>query len=74
VKLWNKKKEEVKQEIKVEENTGNFIKNYKGEIIPCELCKLPINLGEQKTYNGKKLHLSCFRKGLKELRHKYAYG
>ena len=38
-----------------------LLKDNQGEDIICNLCKLPIHEGEQKTFDGKKMHIKCFR-------------
>lgn len=48
-----------------------YLRDNEGNFINCEYCKKAIEQGQQKTFNGKKLHLSCYRKGMKEIRKHY---
>lgn len=59
-------------------SSGNFSAHDKpllldsqGNQIICELCKLPIHEGEQKTFDGKKTHIACFRSMRKLFKKQY---
>ena len=60
-----------------EQDTRKVLKDSEGNDLICALCEnwdnefnkyYPIHEGEQKTFDGKKWHLDCFRAFMKEAR------
>lgn len=60
-----------------EQDTRKVLKDSEGNDLVCALCEnwdnefnkyYPIHEGEQKTFDGKKWHLDCFRAFMKEAR------
>ena len=42
-----------------------ILKNSDGSDLVCELCKDVIRQGEKKTWNNRKMHIKCYRLGIK---------
>jgi hypothetical protein len=68
--IFSKDKKEETTTFKEADNKV-YLKNNRGENVICESCKLPIGVGEKKTFNAKPLHIKCYRKGIKDIRKHY---